>query len=127
MKSFFSFRVRRDTCQNSIADMIFNRSYYEDMKDYFHSNVHKYVERRGSDYDDDCIYLRPFHSCNHKTRRGRKKSILYRNGNLCLLGGEFHPGIIDVRKFVPCTVHEIHLFWTKKLKMWLLGCRRGSC
>ena len=100
-EKFFSFIVKRDTCQNSIADMIFNRSYYKNMKDYFHSNVRKYIERRGSDYDDDCIYLRPFYSCNHKIRRGRKKSILYRNGNLCLLGGEFHAGIIDVRKFIP--------------------------
>ena len=38
-EKFFSFRVKRDTCQNSIADMIFNRSYYEYIKDYFHPNV----------------------------------------------------------------------------------------
>ena len=116
-EKFFSFRVKRDTCQNSIADMIFTRSYHENMKDYFHPNVRKYIELRGSDYDDDCIYLRPFHSCNHKTRRGRKKSILYRNGNLCLLGGEFHPGIIDVRKFIPLVQYTRYMsFVDEKVK-----------
>ena len=52
-----------------------------------------------SDSNDDLIYLAPFHCCGGKTRRGRKKSILYRNGNLCILGGKFHPGKLNVWKF----------------------------
>ena len=54
-----------------------------------------------SDSNDDLIYLAPFHCCGGKTRRGRKKSILYRNGNLCILGGEFHPGKLNFCKFRP--------------------------
>ena len=81
-----------------IADMIFNKFYYEDMKDYFHPNVRRHIELT-SDPNDDLIYLAPFHCCSWKTRRGRKKSILYRNGNLCILGGKFHPGKLNVWKF----------------------------
>ena len=83
-----------------IADIIFNKFYYKDMKDYFHPNVHRHIELTW-DPNDDLIYLAPFNCCGWKTRRGRKKSILYRNGNLCILGGEFHPGKLNFCKFRP--------------------------
>ena len=80
--------------------MIFDKLYYEYMKDYFHPNVRRHIERV-LDANNDFIYLAPFHCCGWKTRRGRKKSILYRNGNVCILGGEFHPGKLNVWKFRP--------------------------
>ena len=101
--------------------MIFNKFYYDDMKDYFHPNVRAYIERT-SDPNDDCIYLRPFHSCNLKTRGGRRKAILYRNGNLCIFGGQFHPGKLNVWKFC-LLVQYIRsgtcLLWTKNLNFYI--------
>ena len=37
--------------------MIFNKFYYNDMKDFFHPIVRRYIEHH-PDPDDDCIYLR---------------------------------------------------------------------
>ena len=81
--------------------MIFDKLYYEYMKDYFHPNVRRHIERVVDAIYNDFIYLAPFHCCGWKTRRSRKKSILYRNGNVCILGGEFHPGKLNVWKFRP--------------------------
>ena len=70
-----------------------------------------------SDSNDDLIYLAPFHCCGGKTRRGRKKSILYRNGNLCILGGEFHPGKLNVWKFRPLVQYTRYMsFVDEKVK-----------
>lgn len=80
--------------------MIFSKIYYDDMKDYFHPNVRVHIERI-SDPNDDLIYLSPYHSCDWKTRGGREKAILYRNGNLCVLGGQYHPGKLRISKFPP--------------------------
>ena len=46
----------------------FSREYYETMKDYFHPNVHNFIDR----YTDDegLILLPPFHGCNLKNRNG---------------------------------------------------------
>ena len=41
----------------------------------------------------------PYHACGWKTRRGRKKCILYRNGNICIFTGNFYPGKMNVWKF----------------------------
>ena len=96
--------------------MIFNKFCYDDMKDYFHPNVSAYIERT-SDPNDDCIYLRPFHSCNLKTRGGRRKAILYRNGNLCIFGGQFHPGKLNVWKFCLLVQYTRYMsFVDEKLK-----------
>ena len=99
-----------------IADMIFNKFYYEDIKDYFHPNVRRHTKLT-SDPNDDLIYLAPFHCCGWKTRRGRKKSILYRNWNLCILGGEFHPGKLNVWKFRPLVQYTRYMsFVDEKVK-----------
>ena len=45
------------------------------------------------------IYLLPYHACGWKLSRGRKKSILYRNGNICTFTGNFHSGKMKVCKF----------------------------
>ena len=96
--------------------MIFNKFYYDDMKDYFHPNVRRHIERT-SDPIDDLIYLAPFHSCAWRTRSGRKKSILYRNGNLCILVNEFHPGKLNVWKFRPLVQYTRYMsFVDEKLK-----------
>ena len=96
--------------------MIFDKLYYEYMKDYFHPNVRRPIERV-SDANNDFIYLAPFHCCGWKTRRSRKKSILYRNGNVCILGGEFHPGKLNVWKFRPLVQYTRHMsFVDEKLK-----------
>ena len=96
--------------------MIFNKFYYDDMKDYFHPNVRRHIERT-SDPIDDLIYLAPLHSCAWRTRSDRKKSILYRNGNLCILGGEFHPGKLNVWKFRPLVQYTRYMsFVDEKLK-----------
>ena len=56
----------------------FPREYYETMKDYFHPNVHNFIDR----YTDDegLILLPQFHGCNLKNRKGSRKLIDYRNG-----------------------------------------------
>ena len=96
--------------------MIFDKLYYEYMKDYFHPNVRRHIERV-SEANNDFIYLAPFHCCGWKTRRSRKKSILYRNGNVCILGGEFHPGKLNVWKFRPLVQYTRHMsFVDEKLK-----------
>ena len=81
--------------------MIFDKLYYEYMKDYFHPNVRRHIEQVVDVINNDFIYLALFHCCRWKTRRSRKKSILYRNGNVCILGGKFHPGKLNVWKFRP--------------------------
>ena len=60
----------------------FSREYYETMKDYFHPNVHNFIDR----YTDDegLILLLPFHGCNLKNRNGSRKLIDYRNDKQCL-------------------------------------------
>ena len=60
----------------------FSREYYETMKDYFHPNVHTFIDR----YTDDegLVLLPPFHGCNLRNRNGSRKLIDYRNGKQCL-------------------------------------------
>ena len=82
--------------------MVFNKFYYDDMKDFFHPIVRRYIEHH-PDPDDDCIYLPPYHSCKSKTRGGRK-NIMYRNGDICCTGGQFHPGKTMVWKFRPSVI-----------------------
>ena len=84
--------------------MIFNKFYYDDMKDFFHPIVRRYIDHH-PDPDDDCIYLPPYHSCNSKTRGGRRKNIMYQNGDIFCTGGQFHPGKMMVWKFRPSVIY----------------------
>ena len=61
---------------------LFFYEYYEVMKDYFHPNVHGFIDR----YTDDegLVSLPPFHGCELKNRNGSQKLIDYRNGKQCL-------------------------------------------
>ena len=51
------------------------------------------------------VYLPPYHSYSSKTRGGRRKNIMYRNGDICCTGGQFHPGKMMVWKFRPSVVY----------------------
>ena len=52
---------------------LFFYKYYEAMKDYFHPNVHGFIDR----YTDDegLVSLPPFHGCKLKNRNGSRKLI----------------------------------------------------
>ena len=60
----------------------FSQECYEKMKNYFHQNVHSFIDR----YTDDegLVLFPPFHGCNLKNRNGCRKLIDYRNGKQCL-------------------------------------------
>ena len=63
--------------------MIFSKQYYSDMKDYFHPNLHRFIERYT--YPEDNLYfLPPFHDCRKKNIHGQKQSIDYNNGKQCI-------------------------------------------
>ena len=102
--------------------MIFSRSYYEDMKAFFHPNVHRYIEKTAHP-SDDLIYLLPYHACGWKTRRGRKKSILYRNGSPCIFTGNFHPGKMNVWKFQPLVQFTRYMSFVGEMVKFLYKCK----
>ena len=79
--------------------MIFNKFYYDDMKEFIHPNVGKHIVHM-SVPKESLIYLPPLphHCCEIKTRGGRRKAILYRNGEICIWGGSFHPGRLNTWK-----------------------------
>lgn len=111
--------------RNPAAVMIFNKFYYDDMKDFFHPNVRRYIEHH-PDPDDECIYLPPYHSCSSKTRGGRRKNIMYRNGDICCTGGQFHPGKMMVWKFRPSVVY-LRYMSTVDEKLKYLFRSKGDC
>ena len=45
--------------------MIFSKQYYSDMKDYFHPNLHRFIERYTYP-EDNLHFLPPFHDCGKK-------------------------------------------------------------
>ena len=61
---------------------LFFCEYYEAMKDYFHPNVQRFIDR----YTDDegLVSLPPFHGCKLKNKNGSQKLIDYRNDKQCL-------------------------------------------
>ena len=52
------------------------------MKDYFHPNVHDFIDRYTD--DESLVSLPPFHGCQLKNRNGSRKLIDYSNGKQCL-------------------------------------------
>ena len=102
--------------------MILNRSYHDDMKAFFHPNVRRYIERTAHP-SDDLIYLLPYHACGWKTRGGKKKSILYRNGNICIFTGNFHPGKMNVWKFQPLVQFTRHMSFVDEMVKFLFNCK----
>ena len=63
---------------------VFNREYFDKMKDYFHPNIVTFIDH----YTDDkwVVELPAFHGCGLKNRNGNKKLVDYRNSNQCLCG-----------------------------------------
>ena len=62
--------------------VLFLYEYYEAMKDYFHPNVHGFIDRYTD--DDGPVSLLPFHGFELKNRNDSRKLIDYRNGKQCL-------------------------------------------
>ena len=63
--------------------MIFSKRYYSDMKDYFHPNIHRFIEKYTFP-EDNLYFLPPYHDCGKKNKHGQKQLIDYKNGKQCI-------------------------------------------
>ena len=99
--------------------MIFNKFYYDDMKEFIHPNVCKHIAPPPVP-QESLIPLPPpppHHCRENKTRGGRRKAILYRNGEICICGGSFHPGRLNTWKVQPSVQNTRYMsFVEPKLK-----------
>ena len=86
--------------------MIFNKFYYDDMKEFIHPNVCKHIAHT-SVPEESLIHL----------GGGGRKAILYRNGEICICGGSFHPGRLNTWKVQPSVQNTRYMsFVEPKLK-----------
>ena len=75
-RDLFFFKKKYIQAFAKFAKMIFSKQYYSDMKDYFHPNLHRFIERYT--YPEDNLYFAA--TISH----GQKQSIDYKNGKQCI-------------------------------------------
>lgn len=98
--------------------MIFNNFYYDDMKRVYSPQCSQtYCTHVSSQRKSDIFAPLPHHCCENKTRGGKRKAILYRNGEICICGGSFHPGRLNTWKVQPSVQNTRYMsFVEPKLK-----------